>query len=69
MLVHFLGHSITAVMNQISDPTGQSLHVDEYLGQSGSPERRRASTYFGQMRGEVRRCVSRTQFNELFCVN
>ena len=69
MLIHLLGYSITAVMRPIDDPTGQSRFVDGYLGPSGSPERRRASTYFGQMRGKVRRCVTRAQFNELFCVN
>ena len=69
MLIHLLGHSVRAVTRPIADATGQSRFVDGYLGQSGSPERRRASTYFGQMRGEVRRCVTRAQFNELFCVN
>ncbi len=69
MLVHFLRHSTRAVMHPIADPTGQSRHVDEYLGQSGSLERKRASTYFGQMRGEVNRCVTRARFNKLFCVN
>ena len=51
MLVHFLGHSMDAVKRPIVDSTGQSRYVDESLGQAGSTARKRASTYFGQMRG------------------
>ena len=67
MLVHLLGHSIEAVKQPITDSTGQSRFVDEYLGQAGSKERERASTYFGQMRGKVRRCKTKAEFNKLFC--
>ena len=68
MLIHLFGHSIRAVMSPIADSTGQSRHVDEYLGPAGSGPRQRASTYFGQMRGKVRRCSTRAQFNALFCI-
>ncbi len=67
MLIHLLGHSIEAVKQPITDSTGQSRFVDEYLGQAGSKERERASTYFGQMRGNVRRCKTKAEFNKLFC--
>ncbi len=67
MLVHLLGHSIEAVKRPITDSTGQSRYVDEYLGPADSGPRKRASTYFGQMRGKVRSCNTRAEFNELFC--
>ena len=67
MLLHFLGHSRKAVMTPIKDPTGQTRYVDEYLGKADSGPRKRASTYFGQMRGKVNSCRTRTEFNELFC--
>ena len=66
MLVHFLGHSIEAVKQPITDSTGQSRYVDEYLCTADSPLRKRASTYFGQMRGKVRSCETRAEFNTLF---
>ena len=46
MLIHLLGHSIEAVMSPITDSTGQSIHVDEYLGPAGSRGRQGASTHF-----------------------
>ena len=68
MLVHLLGYSIGAVKRPITDSTGQSRFVDEHLGQANSGPRRRASTYFGQMRGNVNRCRTRAEFNALFCI-
>lgn len=68
MLLHLFTHSMTAALRPISDPTGQSRHVDDYLGGANSSDRRRTSTYFGQMRALVRDCRTRGQFNELFCV-
>ena len=68
MLVHFLEHSMKAVRQPITDSTGQSRYVDEYLCTTDSPLRRRASTYFGQMRGKVRSCKTRADFNALFCI-
>ena len=66
MLDHFLTYSMDAVMEPIADSTGQSRFVDEYLCNAGSALRERAKTYFGQIRGEVRRCNTRAQFNKLF---
>ena len=68
MLVHLLGHAMHAVKIPITDSTGQSRYVDEYLGPAGSKQRERASTYFGQMRGMVNRCRKREEFNALFCI-
>ena len=52
----------------IKDSTGQSRYVDEYLGPADSELRERASTYFGQMRAEVKRCMTKAEFSKLFCV-
>lgn len=68
MLIHLLGHSIKAVMRPLTDSTGQSRYVDENLGPADSPSRKRASTYFGQMRGKVNACTTKAAFNDLFCV-
>ena len=68
MLVHFLGYSIKAVMNLIEDPTGQTSHVDGYLGQAKSKLRRGASTQFGQMRSKVNSCKTKREFDDLFCI-
>ena len=67
MLIHMLTHSMTAVKRPIADSTGQSRYVDEYLGPADSRARRRASTYFGQMRAKINSCRSRAQFDNLFC--
>ena len=67
MLIHLLTHSLTAVMRPITNSTGQSRYVDEYLGAADSQARRRASTHFGQMRGKINSCRTRAQFDNLFC--
>ena len=67
MLIHLLGHSIEAVMSPTTDSTGQSMNVDEYLGPAGSRGRQGAATHFGQMRGKVRSCSTRAEFDDLFC--
>lgn len=67
MLNHFLSHSATAVKRPITDTTGQSGYVDEYLGPANSRLRNRASTYFSQMRANVNSCTTRAKFNALFC--
>ena len=67
MLLHFLGHSVKAVMTPIKDPTGQTRYVDQYLGRAESKLRKGASTQFGQMRGKVSSCRTRAEFDDLFC--
>ena len=68
MLVHLFGNSITSVMTPIRDSTGQSTTVDEYLQGEGSRLRLRASTYFGQMRGNINSCSNASDFDSLFCL-
>ena len=68
MLNRLFRHSAKAVLSPIADSTGQSRCVDEYLGQTGSIERRRVSSCLGQMRRRVNACTTRKEFNALFCV-
>ena len=68
MLNRLFRHSTKAVMSSITDSTGQSRYVDEYLGPADSGPRKRASTSFGQMRGKVNSCKTRAAFNALFCI-
>lgn len=49
MLRHFLDHSSKAVLHSLTDPTGQSRHVDDYMGQASSQQRVRASGHFKSM--------------------
>ena len=67
MLLHLFTHSITGVMSPIKDRTGQSRHVDEYLGKANSGPRKRTSTQLGQMRAKVRSCKTKEEFDGLFC--
>ena len=68
MLNRLLRHSAKAVMSPITDSTGQSRYVDEYLGPADSGPRKQASTYLGQMRGKINSCKTRAEFNALFCI-
>ena len=68
MLNRLFRHSAKAVMSPITDSTGQSRYVDEYLGPADSGPRKRTSTYFGQMRGKVDSCKTRAAFNALFYI-
>ena len=68
MLIHLLEHSMDAVKSPITDSTGQSRYVDNKLGRADSGPRKRASTYFGQIRGKVNSCKTRAAFDALFCI-
>lgn len=43
MLKYFFAQAKEEVKTQIKDSTGQSIHVDDYLGQDNSPQRLRTS--------------------------
>ncbi|WNC15484.1 CBASS oligonucleotide cyclase [Brevibacillus brevis] len=49
MVEHFCRHAEKAVLRPITDSTGQSVHVDNYLGGANSVERQRVSTTFKQL--------------------
>lgn len=50
LLLHVLGHSAQRVLRPISDVTGQSRGVDEYLGDTESVPRRNVSQALGALK-------------------
>lgn len=54
MLLHLSKHSSINVLNPIRDSTGQSIHIDDYLGESGSIERQRTSAALGRVAARMR---------------
>ena len=66
MLSHFADFSSRAVIKPIIDPTGQSRHVDEYMGPQGSARRQRASDSFRRMRQRFEACRTKEEIDNLF---
>lgn len=54
MLSHFVEYASKAVLSPIKDSTGQSIHVDDYLGDSESNDRRRAGTALESIAARMR---------------
>ena len=49
MLVHLLRSAEDGVKNPIRDRTGQSIHVDDYMGAANSQDRQQASSYISRL--------------------
>jgi hypothetical protein len=49
MLVHLLRSAAEGVRTPIRDRTGQSIHVDDYMGAADSEARQRASSFIGRL--------------------
>ncbi|MBN2571866.1 MAG: nucleotidyltransferase [Ignavibacteriales bacterium] len=49
LLKHFFSSASEVVLKRIKDTTGQSLHVDDYLGQNNSVQRLMISDSFSQL--------------------
>jgi hypothetical protein len=49
MLIHFFKNAANKVLTPIKDRTGQSIHVDEYLGENNSLKRNMISDSFEQI--------------------
>ncbi len=49
MAKHFFDTATNSVLNPVKDKTGQSVHVDDYLGSSNSLERKMASDSLAQV--------------------
>lgn len=49
MLPHFFEHAKDRVLSPMSDSTGQSVHVDEYMGNANSAERANANHLLGRI--------------------
>ncbi|SFF72595.1 hypothetical protein SAMN05216353_10713 [Halobacillus alkaliphilus] len=63
MMKHMAQSSSTSVLSPITDSTGQSLHVDDYLGDAGSIKRRQFSnnlkrTFKKMRRAEITKSLS-----------
>lgn len=54
MLVNFFASAKTQVLKPITDKSGQSRHLDDYLGTSDSNERKRASYLLGRIEKRMR---------------
>ncbi len=55
MLDHFCKHAQKAVLGPIKDSTGQSIHVDEYLGNSNSVIRKQVSKAIERLSNKMNR--------------
>lgn len=66
MVRHYVSYSSKAVRRPITDPTGQSRHVDEYMGPTGSKRRQRASKTFRTMQRRLDQCKTKEDFDSLF---
>ena len=66
MVRHFNNFASREVLKPIRDPTGQSRHVDDYMGPANSELRRRASDNFKQMQHSLDRCKTRADIDNLF---
>lgn len=54
MLTHFFSYASAQVMKPMADTTGQSYHVDDYLGRAGSLERRLARDSLNRIARQMR---------------
>lgn len=68
MVRHFISFSSRSVKKPITDPTGQSRHVDEYMGPVGSARRQRASALFQRMLRRFDACKTGEGLDNLFGV-
>jgi len=69
MLPRFFERARTLVLEPIIDSTGQSVHVDAYLGPADSDERQRISLGLGRIAGQMRTAsavASRERWNDFF---
>ncbi len=58
MVKHFFQESQTRVLSPIVDRTGQSVHVDDYLGPKGSVQRAKVSNAIENVVGRIERAES-----------
>ncbi len=55
---HFFNSASENVLRPIADTTGQSRHLDEYLGPSGSPERQKVAAQLRRIAARMRSASS-----------
>ena len=69
MLVHLFDRARTLVLSPIKDRTGQSVHVDDYLGPSNSEDRKAVSAVLDRVSRRMKNADvlrSKEQWMELF---
>lgn len=66
MVSRLTDYSSTAVQQPIRDSTGQSRHVDNYMGGQRSVARQKAAANFRKMRESINSCKSQTDIDNLF---
>ena len=69
MLVHLFDRARTLVLSPIKDRSGQSVHVDDYLGQAGSEDRKAVSAVLDRVGRRMKNADvlrSKEQWMELF---
>jgi hypothetical protein len=65
-LLHLLGHAADRVLKPIADVTGQSRHVDSYLGKANSIERRNISQALAGMKRRLEAATTVSQWRAVF---
>lgn len=66
MLIHFCKSASEIVLEPIKDSTGQSLNVDDYMGDAKSHRRKRASKNFRRMLNSFSACKGGEDLDRLF---
>ena len=66
MLHHFLTVSSRGVMTPMTDSTGQSRHVDSYMGAADSTRRSRTSETFRRIQRLFDSCQTKPELNNMF---
>jgi predicted nucleotidyltransferase len=65
MLLHFLRNSAQRVLSPVNDTTGQSLHVDDYLGAASCADRVRVSKALDRLANRLATADSRASLDDL----
>jgi Second Messenger Oligonucleotide or Dinucleotide Synthetase domain len=65
MLLHFVRSAAKRVLSPVNDTTGQSLHVDDYLGATSSADRVRVSKALDRLASRLATADSRASLNDL----
>lgn len=66
MLIHICAHAADRVLKPISDVTGQSRHVDDYLGDANSLQRRVAAQAISGIRRRLEAATSLDEWKRIF---
>jgi len=65
MLLHLVRTGAQRVLSPVNDTTGQSLHVDDYLGSTSSADRTRVSKTLDRLANRLATADSRASLSDL----